>query len=405
MDLRRYYRRYYLVPAGLLFILVLTGGWGVGSWLSTRSTTREAQAPGQEARAPGREARAPGQEARAPGQEARAAGREAKAVVRQGTSQQAGRGVSVEVIRLRLRDFSVTSTYIGHLLPWERVSLRAELDGMAESADYEEGDRVGPDRVLVNISTDRLKVRRDLARSDHQLAESNYLRDADLFKRSLIPNSRLDQTRNRRDVAKLSLRLAEIELEKSTVRSPIAGIVKSKGVERGEYVNKGQMLAEVLNVSRLRARFDVPEGEIRHLVRGKQVRLTLDALPGEEFQGVVKTVGLEADRTTRTFPVEVALDNPRERLRAGMLARVRVPLLEYRQQVLVPRHAVLEREHGRAVFVVRDGRALEVPIRTGAASGENLQVLEGLRSGDRVVVTGQQKLVHQEPVRITRTLP
>ncbi len=368
-----------LVFTALLSIALLTGGWGLESLLSTRAW--------------------------AIGREARAAGQEAKAVARGEKPQSAGRGISVEVIRIRPQDFSLTATYIGHLLPWERVSLRAELDGMAESADFEEGDRVGPDKVLVNISTERLKVRRDLARSDHEFAKSKYLRDADLFKRSLIPSSRLDQTRNRRDVAKFTLRLAEIELEKSTVRSPISGIVKSKGVEPGEYVNKGQLLAEVLDISRLRARVDVPEGEIRHLARGKEVRLTLDALPGEEFSGIVKTVGLEADRSTRTFPVEVALENPRERLRPGMLTRVRVPLREYRNQVLIPRHAVLERERSRAVFVVRGGRALERTIRTGVASGGRLQVLDGLRSGDQVVVTGQQKLVHNEPVRISRTLP
>ena len=128
--------------------------------------------------------------------------------------------------------------------------------------------------------------------------------------------------------------------------------------------------------------------------------VTFDALPDARFDGTVRLVGLEADLKTRTFPVEVELDNSHGQLRAGMLARVEAPLREYQDQLLVPRHAVLEREQGRYVYVAQDGAAVERRIETGSSSGGNVQVLRGLEPGELLIVTGQQRLTPGEPVEV-----
>lgn len=324
----------------------------------------------------------------------------------QGTAKETppARGTYVEVMEVTPREFVLSATYIGHLLPRERVELRAELEGVVESATFAEGQAIQRGAVLVNVSTGQLKVRRDLARSELALAESNFQRDKQLHGKRLIPDSRLEQSRNRRDVAKYTLRLAEIELDKSAVKTPISGTVKTKAVEVGEFLNKGQLIAEILDISKVRALFHVPEREIRHLSPGMRVAVSFDALPGASHRGVVKTVGLEADRKSRTFPVQVELDNPQRRLLPGMLARVRVRLATYRRQVLVPRYAVLEREAGRAVFVARNGQAEERFIETGADAGEEIQVLNGLSFGDQLVVAGQQMLTDNEPIEIRRVV-
>jgi len=315
------------------------------------------------------------------------------------------RNTVVEAVRVAAGDFTLTATYIGHLLPRERVQLRAEVEGMAERVTFEEGDAVSASSVLANISTEQFSVRRDRARSDLELAESNYRRDVTLAEKKLIPATRLDDSRNRRDVARYEVKLAQIDLEKSAVRTPISGIVKTKGVERGEFLSKGDLIAEILDIAKVRALFNVPEREIRFLKPGSTVSVSLDALPEARYSGEVALVGLEADLSSRTFPVEVELDNPRRELRPGMLVRALVELATYRDQVLIPRHAVLEREHGRAVFVADHGRALERAILTGAGTGEQVQVVEGLAPGDLLIVTGHQRLINDEPVEVRLIAP
>lgn len=305
---------------------------------------------------------------------------------------------AVEVMRLQPQDFTVSSTYIGHLLPRERVELRAEIEGVAERVLFEEGQQVGKEQLLVNISTEQLRVRRDQARADLELAQTDYDRQRSLHAKRLVPEAQLDQSRTRRDQARYALQLAEIELKKSFVTTPIAGTVKTKGVNRGEYLNKGQFIAEILDISGVKALVDVPEREVRYVRPGRKVDVAFEALPGESRTGEVSLVGLEADTKSRTFPVEVTLDNGDGHLRPGMLVRVHVALEQFHDQLLVPRHAILERETGRVVFVARDGTAEERPIVVGASSGEQVQVLKGLSAGENLVVTGQQKLTPGEPI-------
>lgn len=304
----------------------------------------------------------------------------------------------VEVQEVRPRDFTLRATYIGYLLPEQRVQLRSEIEGVVERVLFDEGQQVRAEQLLVNISTRELTVRRDQAKAELTLARATYKRDRSLHAKRLVPDAQLEQSRTRRDQAVYALKLAELELEKSSVASPLDGTVKTRGVERGEFINKGQLIAEILDVSKVRALFNVPEREVRFLRPGRRVDVTFEALPDETDPGVVRLVGLEADTRTRTFPVEVELDNAHGRLRPGMLVRVRVALEHYADQLMVPRFAILERERERVVFVVQDGKARERLIRTGASSEGQVQVLDGLKSGDRVVVTGQQKLTPGEPV-------
>ncbi|HKI98291.1 MAG TPA: efflux RND transporter periplasmic adaptor subunit [bacterium] len=304
----------------------------------------------------------------------------------------------VEVEQVKPRDFTLTSTYIGYLLPQERVELRSEIEGVAERVQFDEGQAVKAGQLLVNISTEEMTVRRDQAKADLRLAQSNFQRDSSLHAKQLVTDAQLEQSRTRRDLAEYALRLAELQLKKSRVISPLAGTVKTRGVDRGEFLNKGQLIAEILDVSKVRALFNVPEREVRYLKPGRRVDVTFEALPGESVTGSVRLVGLEADTKTRTFPVEVELDNAQGRLRPGMLVRVRVPLEQYRGQLMIPRYAMLERERERVVYIVRDGKAVERVIESGASSEGMVQVLKGLEPGDLVIVTGQQKLTPGEPV-------
>lgn len=310
----------------------------------------------------------------------------------------------VEVLRLRPQDFNVSATYIGNLVPNERVALRSEIEGVAEQVRFEESGQVAKSEVLVHISTSRLTAQRDLAKANYELAESNLRRSKDLSRQNLIPQSKLDEAQTSRDVAYYNLKLAQIELDKSIIKAPISGVVKTKSVAEGEFVNKGEPLAEILDMSAMLAAIDVPERDIRFVKPGQTVRVTLDALPDRSFAGRVDTVGLEADPRNRSFPVEVRLENPNRALRPGMLARVEVVLQSYEHEVLVPRHAILEREHGKVAFVAEDGRARLRTVRTGASTAGAVQVLEGLSLGEQLIVTGHQRLSDQEPIDIRAEL-
>jgi len=311
---------------------------------------------------------------------------------------------NVEVMRVQPRNFTVERTYIGHLAPIDRIELRAEVEGSVEKASFEEGQRVNKGTLLMHVGTSSFRIRRNLARSNMKLAQSNYKRDSTLRKKNLIAQSQLDLSRNQLDSAKFSLELAELDYQKSVVSSPIAGIVKTRALDVGEFARKGELMAEILNTDKLKVLINVPEKEISQVQKGSKVNVTMDAMPGRVFPGRVRQIGLEADQKNRSFPVEVVLENSSHQLRSGMLGRVGLQIGAYDKQVLIPRHAVLERERNRVVFVVKDDVAIEREILLGVSQDGEVQVVKGITFGEALVIKGQQKLAPNENVKVVRSI-
>jgi len=314
----------------------------------------------------------------------------------------AERRINVGVLELAPRDFTLDASYVGHLLPAERVALSSEREGVVERLLFEEGDRVRQGQPLVHISTEQLTVRRNLARSNLELAEANFRRDQELRARNLIPQADLDTARNRREVARYELELAELELKKSVIVAPLDGTVNVKGAETGEFVSKGALLAEILDIRRVRALVQVSDHDLPAFAVGKTAQVWADALPEETFTGKVTRVGLEADLRNRAFPVEIDIPNGDGRLRPGMLVRARVQKAAYQGQVVIPRNVVLEREEGRAVYVVENGRARLRPITLGASVGSDVQVVGGLDFSDELIVSGHTLVAPDDAVLVRK---
>ena len=111
---------------------------------------------------------------------------------------------------------------------------------------------------------------------------------------------------------------------------------------------------------------------------------------------------MEADSRNRTFPVEIVVDNAKRELRPGMLARVTFTKQISDEQVVIPRHSILERDNGRIVFLVDQEKAMKRRIVIGQSMQDSVQVLQGLKSGDRLVIEGHTKLTDGESVRIVK---
>ena len=306
--------------------------------------------------------------------------------------------VNVELMQLVPQTLSVRAHFVGNLVPWERVAYRAEVDGMVEAVRVEEGDSMAKGQLLAEIDRAQLSVRRDLARTRLTLAEADLARMEQLYAGQLISETALKQSHNQREVAGYTLQVAELELEKSRLVAGTSGVIKTRAAEPGAFVSKGELLFEVLDMARMRVRFDVPEQQIGSIRRNMPAEVIVDALGGVRLLGRIDTVGVEADMGSRSFPAEVALDNPGRRLRAGMLARVAVETQRIEDTLLVPRHTLLERTDGRIAFVVKGDRAEQRNVLTGADRDGSVQVLSGLGAGERLVVRGQHKLLEGNPV-------
>ena len=294
----------------------------------------------------------------------------------------------------------IQTTYVGSLLPNQRVLMRSQIDGVIENINFEEGDEIAKEKRLIDISTKELQLKLKIAIADSNLADINIKRDEKLSSSNLISSSQLDQTRTRAESARLNKELARISLKKSLISSPLDGTVKTRYVKVGEFVRKGDKLVEILDLSRVIVKVNIPELEILEIKIGQKVEVALYIMEEIIFSGEVKNIGLEADSNNRTFPVEIHVSNSERMLRPGMLARATFTKSIDDEQIVIPRHTILEKERGRVVYVFDKGKVFQRDIKIGLSQQDQVQVIHGLKKGELIVVEGQNKLADGEEVNI-----
>ena len=307
---------------------------------------------------------------------------------------------NVRIKQVNLESLSIQSTYVGYLLPNKRVLMRSEIDGVIEKIDFEEGDEITKGKRLVDISTKEHRLKLKIAITNSNLADINIKRDEKLAAQNLISNAQLDQTRTRAESASLNKELAEISLNKSLISSPLKGTIKTRHIKVGEFVRKGDKLVEILDIDRILVKVNIPEQEILSIQVGQNVEVALYIMEKKTFFGRVKNIGLEADSSNRTFPVEILVDNKERQLRAGMLARTTFTKNVDQDQIVIPRHTILERDQGRVVYVFEDGKAFRRDITIGLSQQDQVQVVQGLNKGELIVVEGHTKLTDGEEVNV-----
>ena len=307
---------------------------------------------------------------------------------------------NIRIKQVNLESLSIQSTYVGYLLPNKRVLMRSEIDGVIEKIDFEEGDEITKGKRLVDISTKEHRLKLKIAITDSNLADINIKRDEKLAAQNLIPNAQLDQTKTRAESASLNKELAEISLNKSLISSPLKGTIKTRHIKVGEFVRKGDKLVEILDIDKIIVKVNIPEQEILSIQVGQNVEVALYIMEKKTFLGRVKNIGLEADSSNRTFPVEILVDNKERQLRAGMLARATFTKNVDQDQIVIPRHTILERDQGRVVYVFEDGKAFRRDITIGLSQLDQVQVVQGLNKGELIVVEGHTKLTDGEEVNV-----
>src|SRR5690606_20364603 len=180
-------------------------------------------------------------------------------------------------------------------------------------------------------------------------------------------------------------------LSYTTVVAPISGVVASRSIKAGNFVQINTPIFRIVDTSRLEATLNVPERELSTLKAGQPVSLQVDALPGRTFQGVVDRVAPVVDSGSGTFRVVCAFAGD-DGLQPGMFGRLRIDYDQRADALVVPRVALLDDQAEPAVYTVRDSKAVRVPVKLGYSDGEWSEIRDGLEEGEPVVTAGKVAL-------------
>jgi RND family efflux transporter MFP subunit len=360
--------------------------------------------------------------------------------------------IAVRVVTVEEQTIKRQVQATGSLFALEQSTISAEVEGRVESILADVGDRVSEGQVLVSLSKKELQFEMDrqsaavqqvraqlgvgpgdpLPRDPSQVAfvqraaadlfdaESKLKRAQELWHDQLISREQMDsaqathqRARAARDVAlqdvdrlkaqllasEAARNLAEKKLADATIRAPFPGAVAERRVSPGEFLRVQSPVMVLVRTDRLRARLQVPEKWAGSLETGTMVDVKVEAYPEEIFRGRLERINPSVSADTRTFEVEALLNNHDGRLKPGFFANATLASEREEKTTVIAQDAVNYRYGTYKVFVMNGNRVAEREIKPGTQQGNRMEIVAGLKPGERVAVAVQGELFEGATVK------
>ncbi len=329
--------------------------------------------------------------------------------------------VDVMKVESRLVDYVVQAP--GTLDAFERVQVTARVSGVIDKVRFTEGQQVKKGDLLVVIESERYQLAVNSAKAVLDKANAS-LADAEAMVArrekaiaehpGLIPGEELATFKTKALIAKAdaaaaaeALRVANVNLRDAHVRAPIDGVMQTRTVETGQYVQPGYLMASLLRDDPMLLRFQVEPRDAPRLKPDMLVTFTMRETQ-RTYQAKITLVAGAADPSTRTVRVtaQVVTDGHKYWLRPGSFCDVSIAIAGTRPAEIIPRTAARATDRGYIVYVVQDGVAVERPVTLGMNTKDGLiEVRSGLEAGDLVVVAGAEALSTGARVKVNKTIP
>ena len=312
---------------------------------------------------------------------------------------------------------------VGTFVAVNGTDVTTEAGGIVRELSIKPGQPVKAGTVLVQLNTsNELAVLRSLEAAA-KLATVQRDRWRELGKDKLVSQAEVEE---RSTTAATTLAQVEAQralIAQKTIRAPFDGVLGLRKINLGQFVNPGDPIVSIQSLDPIFLDFSLPEQRVGQVLEGTRIRATVDALPGQVFEGKVTAIEPLVDTNTRNFKVQATLPNPGNNLRPGTFAHVDFDSGGLREVVVIPQTAVSFNPYGNAVYVISQvargkdekdmqgkpltGNKLIVKqrfIKTGATRGDLIAVTEGLKPGERVATSGLLKLRNDAEVTVNNKI-
>jgi membrane fusion protein, multidrug efflux system len=363
----------------------------------------------------------------------------------------------VKVAKAVIGDLVMTLKSPGEAYTEKRIAMKSEVGGVVKDLYAAEGRHVREGDLLVELddreyrlNLERLEAQRlrylselflerqfsvseappskDLVEKVNR-AQADYDRIAEGFKTGVASQADLEKAQAALELAlieagskkdevqaatkgltqaEVDVKIARLNLDKTRVRAPFAGIITDIKISPKERIEGGRELFTLVDISRIKVKAKVLESEVGKVVAGREVDLRFSAFPGRTFTGRIEAVSPVINAEDKTCGVYVAMDNPSEEIKPGMHAEVEFPTEIFTGRLLVPQQAILVRGGRKLVFAVENGVAKWRYIEVGLENERFAEVLPGkepgwgVSAGDDVIVEGHITLAHDTKVSIVQ---
>jgi membrane fusion protein (multidrug efflux system) len=311
-----------------------------------------------------------------------------------------------------------TLSAIGTVAPVQGVSVSNDAPGVVTRIHFESGALVKQGDILVELDTsvESAQLASSLARSE--LATQTLERDRKLAAGGAVASAGLDTDESALKTAIADIDGVRAQIARKLVRAPFSGRLGIRTVNMGQYLNPGTTLAVLVGVEAVFVDFSLPQQDLAQIAVGMPVHVAVDGDAAVAGDGAITAVDPTIDSTTRNVKIRAQIPNKEEKLHSGMFAKVEVRLPKRDAVVAIPETALVHASYGDSVFVVEDpkgdeasggdGRPFKMArqqfVKLGAARGDFVAIVDGVKVGEEVVTAGAFKLRNGSRVIVDNTV-
>ncbi|NWF90328.1 MAG: efflux RND transporter periplasmic adaptor subunit [Ignavibacteriaceae bacterium] len=316
----------------------------------------------------------------------------------------------------------------GYVVAQRKAAVASKGTGRLVFLGVVEGDKVKKDQIIARLEDNDIKAQLDQAKANLKLAEADlkdaenfFRRQKELFTKQLvseqeyeIAEARYNRTLATIDLAKAQVTAAEVALENTLIRSPFDGTVLTKNADVGEIVspfgasiNSRAAVVTMADMTSLQVETDVSESNIEKIILNQECEIVLDAYPDKSYPGYVAKIVPTADRSKATVLVKVGFKEYDSRVLPEMSAKVAFLMQDKAEDkdkekpiLLVPSSSVGKRSGRDVVFVVKDDKAVEIPIQLGRKFGDDFEIISGIDAGESIIEKLTEKIKDGTEVKV-----
>ncbi|MDN3923098.1 efflux RND transporter periplasmic adaptor subunit [Roseateles violae] len=314
----------------------------------------------------------------------------------------AGGPVPVEAGKVELINLADDAQAVGTLRARQAVLLKPEVSGRITKLGFADGQRVRRGQLLVQLDDSLQAAQLQQAEAQAGIARTQLKRSRELLAQGFVSASAVDQAVAALEVAEAQVALNRAQLERMRVLAPFDGVMGIRSVNLGDYVKDGADLVSIEDASTMWVDFRLPERYVPRLKIGQEVELGLDALPGRSFSARIEALDTQLEANGRSLLVRARVQGASNELRSGLFARVRVVFAQRAHALVVPEEALVPQGGKQYVIKLVEGEggkpptAQRIEAKLGARIAGKVELLAGVKAGERVVTAGQAKLMRGE---------
>jgi membrane fusion protein (multidrug efflux system) len=298
-----------------------------------------------------------------------------------------------EVAEVSVRTVEEKFQAVGNIEAEEVATVVAEIDGIVTAVPYAEGSLLNKGDLIALLDDSQLSA--EVSRTDALLAQSTatYERVKAIVAQGAGSPQDLDDASAAMKVADANLSMAKARFAKTRITAPFSGFAGSRRVSVGSFIRTGQAVTDIANIDRIRVIFSAPERMISSIRKGAAVTVSTTAYPGYSLSGKIIVIEPVVDPVTRSARIVAELPNRERKFRSGMSADVTATISSRPGALTIPNESIFASGDQSFVYAVNaDSTVSRTPVSLGTRTADAVEVLDGLKTGMKVVTAGHQKL-------------